>query len=693
MKFQYQLAILALFLCIAFRTSAQTPQEINYQFVVRTNTGTVEANANVGVQLRIYEPDINGTIVYEEEHNVTTNSFGLASIRIGTGTTTGDLSNVNWNSGSFELETSVDFNGGANYTVMGSSPLVSVPYALHAETVSNDMVFDGDSSMTNELQMLSISNDTIYLTNGGSVSLPAGFDGDFNSLTNVPAGLNDGDDDTQLTEAQVDAFADNNGYLTTEVDGSITNEIQTLSISGNSISLSNSGGTVTLPAEVDGSITNELQTLSISGNDISLSNSGGTVTLPAEVDGSITNEIQTLSISGSDLSLSNGGGTVTLPSGGGGGDEIADVDDDTKVQVEETNDDDVIRFDVGGAEVWRMDGNALEEANEWENICIGIDAGDALMPGATDNILIGSLTGTNVTTGDFNTVVGSETFDAATTGDFNTFIGYNVGHNLTTANLNTAVGVFALYDITTGQDNVAYGRGALSNVTSGTHNLGVGRDAGLKVNVGSNNVFIGNNAGADTPVNISDKLYIDNTNTNDPLIYGDFALDVLTINGDLKVDGDLTPVANNAHNLGSTSLKWSAVYANNGTIQTSDARLKKNVQPLNYGLETVLSMRAVSYNWKDTTQTEDKIGFIAQELEVLVPEVVNIGSDSAQTRGVNYAELVPVLVKAIQELEAKNRELAQINQQQEEKFEALETKLEALTEAINTSQNLIVEFK
>ena len=100
---------------------------------------------------------------------------------------------------------------------------------------------------------------------------------------------------------------------------------------------------------------------------------------------------------------------------------------------------------------------------------------------------------------------------------------------------------------------------------------------------------------------------------------------------------------------GAGYLAWREV----STIAPSDIRLKKNIKNLNYGLEEVLKLRPVSFYYKtDTTNTEPKIGFIAQEVESLVPEAVHIWKDSMQTRHMLYAEMVPVLTKAIQEQQA-----------------------------------------
>ena len=111
--------------------------------------------------------------------------------------------------------------------------------------------------------------------------------------------------------------------------------------------------------------------------------------------------------------------------------------------------------------------------------------------------------------------------------------------------------------------------------------------------------------------------------------------------------GDVIPDADNSRTNGSSARRWSAVYAANGTIQTSDVRLKKNIHELPYGLAEVLRMKPVAYNWKDNTGG-NKIGLIAQEVRKIIPEVV-LGDEAKENLGMNYAEMVPVLINAIKE--------------------------------------------
>ena len=150
-----------------------------------------------------------------------------------------------------------------------------------------------DGSTTNEIQILSISNDTIFLSGGGFAKLPAsqGFDGDYNSLSNTPT-----------IPSNTSDLTNNSGFLTSEVDGSITNEIQTISKTGSAITLSDSGGSVTI---FDGDYSDLSNTPTIPVNTSDLTNDSGFLT--TELDGSTTNELQVLSLLNDTIYLSNGG--------------------------------------------------------------------------------------------------------------------------------------------------------------------------------------------------------------------------------------------------------------------------------------------------------------------------------------------------------------------------------------------------
>ena len=358
--------ILTIVAAIALTASAiaQSPEKMSYQAVIRNSSDQLVANQPVGMQISIIQGSATGSVVYAETQTPTSNANGLISIEIGGGTVvSGTFSSIDWTNGPYFIKTETDPTGGTGYTITGTTQLLSVPYALYAKNAGNGFSGDFndlinipdlsqyltteiDSSTTNELQVLSISNDTIFLSDGGFVKLPAGtsFSGSFNDLTDIPTGLSDGDDDTQLTETEVDAYVANNGYLTEEADGDATNELQVLSISNDTIFLSD-GGFVKLPAgtsfsgsfndltdvpanldtdttdDFDGDfahLTNVPAGLSDGDDNTQLTEAevDAYVTdngyLTTEVDGSTTNELQVITISNDTIFLSDGG-LVKLP--------------------------------------------------------------------------------------------------------------------------------------------------------------------------------------------------------------------------------------------------------------------------------------------------------------------------------------------------------------------------------------------
>ena len=162
---------------ISMGVYAQVPQKVKYQAVVRDGANTVLNNQAVGMQLMLRQGSVGGLAVYTETFSTSTNAFGLVNLDIGTGTTTDDFTTIDWSAGPYFVEIAVDINGGTSYSVLGTSQLLSVPYALYSETaenVINDLVDDADTDATNELQTLSASaaGDTLYLQNGGYVIIP-----------------------------------------------------------------------------------------------------------------------------------------------------------------------------------------------------------------------------------------------------------------------------------------------------------------------------------------------------------------------------------------------------------------------------------------------------------------------------------------------------------------------------------------
>jgi len=244
--------------------TAQAPDAIKYQAVARDNAGAAMANQEVSIKISILQGDVSGQEVFTETHDSTTNAFGLVTLNIGAANPT-DFAAINWSGGPYFVEVSMDGS------VMGTSQLLSVPYAKYADEAGN--TFSGNFD---DLTNVPVNID---------LDVTDDFDGNFNNLTNVPANIDidatddfDGDynnlsnkpdlsaytkTDTTLEESEVDDMVANNGYALQnaiedsaaqirqdfpDVSGFISSETQNLS---DVLSQSNSAGNNNITALAD----------------------------------------------------------------------------------------------------------------------------------------------------------------------------------------------------------------------------------------------------------------------------------------------------------------------------------------------------------------------------------------------------------------------------------------------------------
>ena len=110
---------------------AQAPQKMSYQAVIRNSSDALVINTKVGMQISILKGSASGTEVYTETQTPTTNANGLVSVEIGG---EAGFSDIDWANDIYFIKTETDPTGGTNYTITGTSQLLSVPYALHAKT-------------------------------------------------------------------------------------------------------------------------------------------------------------------------------------------------------------------------------------------------------------------------------------------------------------------------------------------------------------------------------------------------------------------------------------------------------------------------------------------------------------------------------------------------------------------------------
>ncbi len=158
---------LVLFLMFSICCQCQIPQGISYQAIAQNNFGLPVINTAIGIKIDILNDSATGTILYTETHSETTSLFGLYNLVIGQGAPTfGNFSNIKWEKGQKFFSVSIDLTGGNNYVLVGTTQLLSVPYALCAGKVKKEDIVgitDDDSFFGNAFSTSFITATAAYV--------------------------------------------------------------------------------------------------------------------------------------------------------------------------------------------------------------------------------------------------------------------------------------------------------------------------------------------------------------------------------------------------------------------------------------------------------------------------------------------------------------------------------------------------
>jgi len=139
---------LSMVILMTFSVFAQAPQKMSYQAVIRDAGNRLVTSHAIGMRISILPGSPTGTPVYTETQTPTTNANGLVTIDIGSVT---PISGIDWSVGPYYIKTETDPTGGTNYTIAGTSQILSVPYALYSETSqtsSNAVTITGTQTIT-----------------------------------------------------------------------------------------------------------------------------------------------------------------------------------------------------------------------------------------------------------------------------------------------------------------------------------------------------------------------------------------------------------------------------------------------------------------------------------------------------------------------------------------------------------------
>jgi len=314
------------------------------------------------------------------------------------------------------------------------------------------------------------------------------------------------------------------------------------------------------------------------------------------------------------------------------------------------------------------------------NVFIGIKAGYSMIKGSSsltgnDNVFIGNNAGQANDSTLYSTMIGTDA-GKFSNGGFNTFIGKGSGEHSKT-NYNTYIGTTTARYNETGSDNVIIGHYAAFWSKEGGQNVVIGKDAAalsFNKNMGSGNVLIGYKV-AENEEGITNKLFIDNSNTSTPLIYGEFNNDLLVFNGEVGIGR--SPTTNNLEVNGTASKSAAGSW-----IANSDKRIKTNIIDIKSAKETLLKLRPVKFKYTDEWKKRNPsikdyfyYNYIAQEFKEVFPNAVKgsgefLKGDAVEILQIDTYNAQILTTKAVQELiienNKQNKEIEKLKKQIQE---------------------------
>ena len=429
--------IIVIFLSVSML--AQSPDKMSYQCIVRNSSGGLAINQSVGFRISILQGTTNGTVIYQDTYNPNpqTNANGLLSAEIGSGTPAlGIFSNINWATGPYFLKTETDPTGGTNYTIVGTSQLLSVPYAMYAKTAGN-----GFSGNYNDL-----------------TDQPILFTGTWTSLTGKPTTISG----YGITDAVNTTDNQTIGGIKTFTNDLSINGL-TVGTGKGAVSTNAAFGNQALYSNTTGNSNTATGTQSLFLNTTGYYNTAiGFGALYSN-----TSSYKNTAI-GYDALYFNTSGYKNTASG------YAALYSNTTGSENTADGMDALGYNTTGS----------------QNSAAGFQALLSNTIGSA-NTANGHQALYSNTTGINNTAFGLDALFSNTSGQQNSAIGLRALYSNTTGNGNIAYGILALGRNSTGCTNTAIGNSALFNNTTGWENIAVG-DVTLEENTdGGGNIAIG----------------------------------------------------------------------------------------------------------------------------------------------------------------------------------------------------------
>ena len=339
----------------------------------------------------------------------------------------------------------------------------------------------------------------------------------------------------------------------------------------------------------------------------------------------------------------------------------------------------------------------------------------------TQNTFTGSLSGYNTTTASQNTFTGYNSGNGNTTGNFNVFTGLNSGNLNTTGSGNSFYGLFSGNANTTGSNNTAFGFSAGPQTANLSNTVSIGNNAQATISntvvLGNNfNVGIGNNApnqmltvGSSSTNNTSPTVILMDKSTSSVagqkpklILWGDTTASQAVGLGVSGGQLDYIGAPGNSHVFYTGGIERMRINSNTAitgnltytgtSSQGSDRRLKRNIVSLNSALGQVMQLLPYTYDKKASIAAKEytikEIGFIAQDVRKILPQLVTEGTDADKTLSVNYIGIIPILTKAIQEQQVQYDTQVALSKAQQAEIALLKKQNQSITAQLAEMKDL-----
>lgn len=652
-------------ICLLISSACFAQQGINYKAIIKDANGNILASSPVIIEFIIYEGVALTNNVYQESHAINTDANGLAIINISDGTTADDFRLIDWGNDRHFLNVQVDI--GSGLVDLGTTEFMSVPYALNAMNVSGLEALDEgngigwrllgrnsdsyDNIGLNAIDFSFINNPALGLGATGNYAFNVGlnntasgehalaFGGQSYALNNYAVSIGNNNNVSGLNSTAFGAINQVSG------DYSFAAGLNNIISGDNSIALGQQAEALGINSNAIGLGSEAIGDYSTAIGHETMASGLNSIAVGAGANASAIGSVAFGTSNDASGQFSTALGYLS--------DAIGNYSTAFGRNITSTS--------YGSFIIGVYNSNDFGNATQWIDTDVLFQIGNGLSDATRSNaftvlkngsqMISSSNYGLRITTGNNFGDHGIEINNSGGNGiEIN-----SSGENglLISGATNDGMVVFAddYGARITGNDIGLYASGGplqndIPDIILGSSSLSPFSDDGI---ISTNPERLGSDMYLRSYDAVVVHLDYDDNESGSFIVRNGLGDNVFTVNesGDVRVNGSV--------------------------VHSSDKRLKEDISDLSYGLKEILKLQPKSYHWKNLEQDKKSLGLIAQDVKPIISEIVNVKDDDAQTLGISYTELIPVLINAIKEqqdiIKVQNNEIKSLT----DRVEALET--------------------